>query len=199
MFTGIIAAVGSVEQLEPRGGDLRLTINTGKLDIADMQLGESVATSGVCLTVVEKSNRSYVADVSVETLSCTTIGDWSVGQQVNLERALRLADRLGGHLVSGHVDGIGEILERRSTARAEQFVVRAPQSLSKYLAFKGSVAVDGISLTLNAVSKDGFELTIVPHTLAETTMTNYKPGTKVNLEVDLVARYLERLQGEELK
>jgi len=199
MFTGIIAAVGRVEQLEPRGGDVRLTINTGKLDIADMQLGESVATSGVCLTVVEKSNRSYVADVSVETLSCTTIGDWSVGQQVNLERALRLADRLGGHLVSGHVDGIGEILERRSTARAEQFVVRAPQSLSKYLAFKGSVAVDGISLTLNAVSKDGFELTIVPHTLAETTMTNYKPGTKVNLEVDLVARYLERLQGEELK
>jgi len=199
MFTGIIAAVGTVEQLEPRGGDLRLTINTGKLDIVDMHLGESVATGGVCLTVVEKSTSSFVADVSVETLSCTTIGDWSVGQQVNLERALRLADRLGGHLVSGHVDGIGEILERQSTARAEQFVVRAPQNLSKYLAFKGSVAVDGISLTINAVSKDGFELTIVPHTLAETTMTNYKPGTKVNLEVDLVARYLERLQGEESK
>lgn len=199
MFTGIIAAVGEVAQIESRGGDLRLTINTGKLDIDDTQLGESVATSGVCLTVVEKTASGFVADVSVETLSCTTIGNWSVGQQVNLERALRLADRLGGHLVSGHVDGIGEVIERKTTARAEHFVVRAAEGLSKYLAFKGSVAVDGISLTLNAVAEDEFELTIVPHTLAETTMANYQPGTKVNLEVDLIARYLERLQGGELK
>lgn len=199
MFTGIIAAVGEVAQIEPRGGDLRLTINTGKLDIDDMQLGESVATSGVCLTVVEKTDSGFVADVSVETLACTTIGNWSVGQQVNLERALRLADRLGGHLVSGHVDGIGEVTQRKTTARAEHFVVKAPVDLSKYLAFKGSVAVDGISLTLNAVAEDEFELTIVPHTLAETTMAKYQPGTKVNLEVDLIARYLERLQGGELK
>lgn len=199
MFTGIIAAVGEVAQIEPRKGDLRLTINTGKLEIADMELGESVATSGVCLTVVEKTDSGFVADVSVETLACTTIGSWSVGQQVNLERALRLADRLGGHLVSGHVDGIGEVIRRKTTARAEHFVVRAPESLSKYLAFKGSVAVDGISLTLNAVDQEEFELTIVPHTLAETTMANYQPGTKVNLEVDLIARYLERLQGGELK
>lgn len=198
MFTGIIAAVGEVERMDHRGGDLRLTVNTGKLDIADIQLGESIATNGVCLTVVEQTDSGFGADVSVETLSCTTVGDWSVGQEVNLERALRLSDRLGGHLVSGHVDGIGEVVERKTTARAEHFVLKAPTSLSKYLAFKGSVAVDGISLTLNAVSGDEFELTIVPHTLAETTMKNYQSGTRVNLEVDLVARYLERLQGGDL-
>lgn len=198
MFTGIIAAVGEITGVEPRGGDLRVEIGTGKLDVSDVQLGESVATSGVCLTVVEKTANSFVADVSVETLARTTAGKWSVGQKVNLERALRLSDRLGGHLVSGHVDGVGEVIERKATARAEHFVVQAPGGLMKYFAFKGSVAVDGISLTLNAVSENTFELTIVPHTLEETTMASYQPGTQVNLEVDVIARYLERLQGGEV-
>ena len=198
MFTGIIAAVGRVESIEALKGDLRLAIHSDALDAADLQLGESIATNGVCLTVIEKRANGFSADVSVETLNRTTIGSWEVGRSVNLERALRLADRLGGHLVSGHVDGIGEVLSRATTARAEHFVLRAPESLSRYLAFKGSIAVDGISLTLNAVTGNQFDLTIVPHTLAHTTMADYQPGTAVNLEVDLIARYLERLQGEVL-
>jgi riboflavin synthase len=199
MFTGIIAAVGTVESIESLQGDVRLHIDTGPLDIADLQLGESIATNGVCLTVVEQMPRGFAADVSIETLDRTTIGGWQSGQRVNLERALRLADRLGGHLVSGHVDAVGEVVSRETTARAEHFVIQAPEKLARYLAYKGSVAVDGISLTVNAVSGRRFDLTIVPHTLDQTTMANYDEGTAVNLEVDLIARYLERLQGEETK
>ena len=194
MFTGIIAARGRVESIEFLQGDRRLTIGAGELDREDLQLGESIAVNGVCLTVVDRLAQGFAADVSVETLNCTTLGSWEVGQEVNLERALRLADRLGGHLVSGHVDGIGEILERQSTARAERFLVQAPDNLSRYLAPKGSIALDGISLTINTTTANKFELTIVPHTLDVTTMAHYQPGTRVNLEVDLVARYLERLQ-----
>ncbi|HFD80408.1 MAG TPA: riboflavin synthase, partial [Gammaproteobacteria bacterium] len=173
MFTGIIQAIGEVAALEPRGEDLRLRIRTGKLDLGPVRIGDSIATSGVCLTVVELPGDGYWADVSGETLSCTGIGDLQVGDRVNLETALTLATPLGGHLVSGHVDGIGEVLSRRDDGRSVRFRMRAPQSLARYIAAKGSVCVDGISLTVNAVEGADFELNIVPHTLVETTMGEF--------------------------
>lgn len=197
MFTGIVEAVGEVAVCEPRGGDVRLRIKTNELELADLQLGDSVSTNGVCLTVVELPGDGYVADVSSETLSLTTIGDWSVGTPVNLERALTPQTRMGGHLVSGHVDGIGEVVSRHPDARSERFRLRAPRELARYIAHKGSITVDGTSLTVNKVEGAEFELNIVPHTLEKTVIGTYKPGTRVNLEVDLIARYLERLlQGD---
>jgi len=193
MFTGIIQAVGTIASMENRGGDLRLGINTGKLPLEDVQLGDSIAVSGVCLTAVSLSSSGFVADVSGETLGLTTLGRLAVNDRVNLEKALTLATRLGGHLVSGHVDGIGEVIDRSTDARSVRFTIRAPDALARYIAMKGSICVDGISLTVNAVDGATFELNIVPHTLAETTMQDFQPGTRVNLEVDLVARYLERL------
>lgn len=193
MFTGIIQSVGTIASMENRGGDMRLGINTGKLPLDDVQLGDSIAVSGVCLTAVALSSTGFVADVSGETLGLTTLGRLAVDDRVNLEKALTLATRLGGHLVSGHVDGIGEITSRRTDARSVRFTIRAPDALARYIAVKGSICVDGISLTVNAVDGAAFELNIVPHTLAETTMQDFQPGTRVNLEVDLVARYLERL------
>ena len=193
MFTGIVEDVGEIVACESRGGDIRLRVKTHELDLAGIALGESIATNGVCLTVIDLPGDGYVVDVSVESLALTTIGDWAVGTPVNLERALTLETRLGGHLVSGHVDGVGEIIDRRSEARAECFRVRAPRELAKYIAHKGSITVDGTSLTVNKVEGAEFELTIVPHTLEKTVMGTYQPGTRVNLEVDLIARYLERL------
>ncbi len=193
MFTGIIQSVGKVAALEPRGGDLRLRIRTGKLDLADVQLGDSIAVNGVCLTAVELPGDGFWADVSGETLTRTTLGALRSGSRVNLEKALTPTTRLGGHLVSGHVDGIGEVVSRAPEARSERFVIRAPDTLAKYIAEKGSICVDGISLTVNAVRGAEFELNIVPHTLQETTMADFRPGTQVNLEVDIIARYLERL------
>ncbi len=193
MFTGIIQAMGRIQAVERRGTDLRLSIVVGKLPMADVVLGDSIAVNGVCLTVVENTAVSFVADVSSETLSRATLGDLDVGASVNLEKALTLATRLGGHLVSGHVDGIGEVRKRWSDGRSERFVIEAPLGIAKYIAEKGSICVDGISLTVNAVQATEFELNIVPHTLAETTMGAYKVGCKVNLEVDLIARYIERL------
>ncbi|GAA6166745.1 riboflavin synthase [Sessilibacter corallicola] len=193
MFTGIIEAVGDVVALEPKSGDLRVRIRTNKLDLNDVRLGDSIATNGVCLTVVDLPGDGYWADVSVETLKLTSVGQWQVGTRVNLEKALTPETRLGGHIVSGHVDGIGEVVNRYTDARAEQFFVKAPSSLAKYIAYKGSITVDGTSLTVNAVEGDTFQLTIVPHTVAETIFGDYKIGTKVNLEVDVIARYLERL------
>jgi riboflavin synthase len=193
MFTGIIQAVGKIARTEPKGGDLRLTINTGKLDLSDVQLGDSIAVNGVCLTAVVLPGDGFVADVSRESLSLTTLGDLKVGSAVNLEKALTLATRLGGHLVSGHVDGIGTVIERHDDARSVRFTVEAPAELARYIAHKGSITVDGTSLTVNGVDGARFELNIVPHTLAETIMDSYQPGSRVNLEVDLVARYLERL------
>lgn len=193
MFTGIIEAIGTVKSIDPRGGDVRLQIQTGKLDLSDVKIGDSICTSGCCLTVVELPGDGYVADVSVESLKLTTIGDWQVGSEVNLEKSLTPATRMGGHMVSGHVDDTAEVLSRESSARAEVFWIRAPQRLARYIAQKGSIAVDGISLTVNDVNGADFCLTIVPHTLQETVMDNYQAGTRVNLEVDLIARYLERL------
>lgn len=193
MFTGIIEAVGQVVAVLPKNGDLRLRIKTGGLDLADVQLGDSIATNGVCLTVVELPGDGYWADVSRETLDNTTIPQWRVGQNVNLEKALTPQTRLGGHIVSGHVDGVGEVVNRHPDARSERFRLRAPKALAKYIAHKGSITVDGTSLTVNTVDGAEFELNIVPHTLAHTIMGEYQPGSLVNLEVDVLARYLERL------
>ncbi len=193
MFTGIIEAIGSIRALSPKGGDVRVHVATGKLDLTDVKLGDSIAVNGVCLTAVELPGDGFWADVSRETLARTAFIDLKPGSPVNLEKALTPTSRLGGHLVSGHVDGVGEVLSREDNARAVQFRIRAPRELARYIAHKGSITVDGTSLTVNAVSGAEFELTIVPHTLAETIMAGYRPGRQVNLEVDLLARYLERL------
>ena len=193
MFTGIIESIGSIRAMTPKGGDVRVYVETGKLDLGDVKLGDSIAVNGVCLTAVELPGDGFWADVSRETLDVTAMVDLKPGSRVNLEKALTPTTRLGGHLVSGHVDGVGEILSREENARAIQFRVRAPRELAKYISHKGSITVDGTSLTVNAVDGAEFELTIVPHTLAETIMSDYRAGRKVNLEVDLLARYLERL------
>jgi riboflavin synthase len=197
MFTGIIEAVGEVVELTPNNGDISVRIGAGKLELTDVALGDSIATNGVCLTVVDLPGDGYRADVSRESLAFTTIEHWRVGQRVNLEKALTPTTRLGGHIVSGHVDGVGEVVSRRADARSERFRLRAPNGLARYIAHKGSITVDGTSLTVNKVEGAEFELNIVPHTLAETVMGDYAAGTKVNLEVDVLARYLERLlQGD---
>lgn len=193
MFTGIIEAVGKVVAIHPQKGDLRLRIQTGAMALTDVHLGDSIATNGVCLTVVELPGDGYWADVSRETLENTTIPTWSLGQPVNLEKALTPQTRLGGHIVSGHVDGVGEVVARYPDARSERFRLRAPKTLAKYIAHKGSITVDGTSLTVNLVDGAEFELNIVPHTLKWTIMNSYHAGSKVNLEVDVLARYLERL------
>jgi riboflavin synthase len=193
MFTGIIQATGTVAALEPRGGDLRITINAGKLPLADVMAGDSIAVSGVCLTAIDITDTGFSADVSGETLLCTVIGELAVNAAVNLEKALTLSTPLGGHLVSGHVDGIGAVVSRAADSRSVRIAIEAPAGLACYIATKGSICVDGVSLTVNQVDGAVFELNIVPHTLAETTLGDCRPGCKVNLEVDLVARYLERL------
>jgi riboflavin synthase len=197
MFTGIIQAVGTVVAKQARGGDMRLRIQTGKLALDDVALGDSICTNGVCLTVIELPGDGYWADVSVETLDFTTLGDLQPGSAVNLEKALTPASRLGGHIVSGHVDGVGEVESLNEDARSVRVVVRAPDPLARYIAHKGSICVDGTSLTVNAVHGARFELNIIPQTLQETIFGGYRPGSRVNLEVDLIARYLERLmQGD---
>jgi len=179
--------------MQRRGGDVRLRVRTSRLVLDDIHLGDSIATNGVCLTVVDLPGDGYLADVSLESLSLTTLGGLNVGSPLNLEKALTLSTPLGGHLVSGHVDGVGRVLERRVDARSVRFRIEAPPELARYIAHKGSICVDGASLTVNAVEGSRFELNIVPHTLQETIMEDYQAGTLVNLEVDLVARYLERL------
>jgi riboflavin synthase len=197
MFTGLIEGVGRVLALEPRGGDLRLRIGAGTLPFDDVALGESIAVSGVCLTVVEFDARpdapSFAADVSNETLALTTLGGLREGQAVNLERAMRPSDRLGGHLVSGHVDGLGRVERIEDDARAQRWRFSAPAALTKYIATKGSICVDGVSLTVNAVDAAGFEVALIPHTVSHTAFATTQVGDAVNLEVDLVARYVERL------
>lgn len=193
MFTGIVQAVGEIRALESVGGDARLRIAAGTLDLAAVQLGDSIAVSGVCLTVVEHDADEFVADVSQETLGLTTLGAARVGTRVNLEPSLTLASPLGGHLVSGHVDGVGTLVEREPDARSTRMRFELPAELGRYVAKKGSITVDGTSLTVNDVDRRDFSVNIVPHTLERTIMGGYETGTRVNLEVDLVARYLERL------
>lgn len=193
MFTGIIEAIGTVRRLESRGGDVRLHLGTGKLDMRDVHAGDSIATSGVCLTVVEYGSDWFSADVSLETLSLTTLGALGSGSRVNLEKAMAVSDRLGGHIVSGHVDGVGEVVSMHSDARSTRYRLRAPVTLARYIAHKGSVTVDGVSLTVNGVEGALFDLNIIPVTQAETLFGEYRVGARVNLEVDIIARYLERL------
>jgi riboflavin synthase len=200
MFTGIIEGVGRLAAREPRGGDVRFTFATGTLPWlggpgGDVRLGESIAVNGVCLTVVAFDAATFQADASTETLALTTLGTLAEGAALNLERAMRPSDRLGGHLVSGHVDGLGRVLSVHDDARAQRWRFAAPASLLKYIAKKGSICVDGVSLTVNAVDAEGFEVALIPHTVAHTRFAQTAPGDPVNLEIDLVARYVERLLG----
>jgi len=195
MFTGIIEGVGRLAARQPQGGDVRFTFEVGTLPFEQVQLGESVAVNGVCLTVIAFDARSFQADASTETLSLTTLGDLGEGAVLNLERAMRPTDRLGGHLVSGHVDGLGRVLSIHDDARAQRWRFAAPAALLKYIAKKGSICVDGVSLTVNEVDAEGFEVALIPHTVAHTRFAQTGIGDAVNLEIDLVARYVERLLG----
>lgn len=195
MFTGIIEAVGRLAARETRGGDARLRIAVGGLPFADAELGESIAVNGVCLTVVAFDGGHFEADASNETLALTTLGALAEGAPLNLERAMRPTDRLGGHIVSGHVDGVGRVLDVREDGRAQRWRFAMPRSLAKYVAQKGSICVDGVSLTVNVAEAEAFEVALVPHTVAHTAFSATRVGDPVNLEVDLVARYLERLRS----
>lgn len=191
MFSGIVAAVGRIAHLQALEKGLRLTVEAPGLDLSDVALGDSIAHGGVCLTVIEKAGAAYKVDVSRETLDCT-VGLDAPGE-VNLEKALRLADRLGGHLVTGHVDGVGEVLKFERIGESHELVIRAPKPLAKYIARKGSITVSGVSLTVNRVDQTDFSINLIPHTVAVTTLKHLQAGSKVNLEIDLVARYIERM------
>jgi riboflavin synthase len=193
MFTGIIQAVGTIRALTRGANALRMTVNAGALDLSDVNLGDSIAVSGPCLTVTSLVGDGFTVDVSPETLAHTTLGGLSPGSRVNLEKALALSDRLGGHLVSGHVDGVGQVVARDTRGDYEFFRISTPPNLLRYIAHKGSISVEGVSLTVNAVAGDQFELLLIPHTLTATTLGALGVGSAVNLEVDLIARYLERL------
>ena len=192
MFSGIVAAVGRIEHIEPLADGIRLTVDTNGLDLADVIVGDSIAHSGVCLTVVEMNGARLKYDVSRETLNCT-IGLDAVGNEVNLEKALRLADRLGGHLVTGHVDGVGEVVKFAPIRESHELVIRAPAAIAGYIAKKGSITVNGVSLTVNRVERRDFWINLIPHTVAMTNLKHLQAGSRVNLEIDLIARYVERM------
>lgn len=196
MFTGIVQGVGAIRAVEPRGGDVTLWVDTGSVSLADVQIGGSIAVSGACLTAVQLEPHAFAADVSRETLSLTTAGEWKSGTRVNLEKALTAGQALGGHYVTGHVDGVGRVVSRHDDARSVRVEFEVPQELARYVARKGSVCVDGVSLTVNGVSGRRFDVNLVPHTLELTVLGGYQPGTRVNLEVDIIARYLERMLEE---
>ena len=193
MFTGIIEGVGRRAAREPIGGDVRFTFAVGSLPFEQVQMGESIAVNGVCLTVIDFDGSSFKADASTETLDLTTLGGLAEGAVINLERAMRPTDRLGGHLVSGHVDGLGQVLSIHDDARAQRWRFAAPAALLRYIAKKGSICVDGVSLTVNEVDAQGFDVALIPHTVANTAFAATGVGSAVNLEIDLVARYVERL------
>lgn len=192
MFSGIVAAVGRIEHIEPLADGVRLTVDTNGLDLADVILGDSIANSGVCLTVIERDGPRVKFDVSRETLNCT-VGLDGAGNEVNLEKALRLADRLGGHLVTGHVDGVGEVQKFAPIGESHELVIRAPSAIAGYIARKGSVTVNGVSLTVNRVDGRDFSINLIPHTVAMTNLKHLQAGSRVNLEIDLIARYVERM------
>lgn len=197
MFTGIIEALGTVDSLQLRGGEWRLSVHSAALDFSDVVLGDSIAVNGVCLTVTRLGHQVFDADVSNETMQLTTLHSLGKGGRVNLEKALTPVKRLGGHIVSGHVDGVGELLDRRPDGGSIRMDFRAPDALAKYIAQKGSICIDGTSLTVNTVNGSTFSINVIPHTQAQTIIQDYRAGQKVNLEVDLISRYLERLmQGD---
>jgi len=193
MFTGIVQGVATVRAIEPRGGDVTLVFDTAGVSLADIELGGSIAVSGVCLTAIRCDDSSFAADVSRETLSLTTLGEWVVGSRVNLEKALQAGQALGGHYVTGHVDGVGELVSRHDDARSVRMEFRVPRDLARYVARKGSICIDGVSLTVNSARGDRFDVNLVPHTLEVTTLGRLEPGSRVNLEVDIIARYVERM------
>ena len=193
MFTGIIEATGHIARIEQIGGDWRLHLESRAMSFSDVALGDSIAVSGVCLTAIAIYGNGFAADVSTETLDCTTLGFHKVGDLVNLEKALTPQSRLGGHIVSGHVDGVGELLGRKPDSRSERLQFRVPQALSRYIAQKGSVCIDGVSLTVNEVQGNEFSVNIIPHTAVRTTLHLYQTGRKMNIEVDVIIRYLEKL------
>ena len=198
MFTGIVQGVGTVRAIEQRGGDVTLVFDTAGVSLADIELGGSVAVSGVCLTATRFDASSFAADVSRETLSLTTLGDWVVGSRVNLEKALLAGQALGGHYVTGHVDGVGELVSRHDDARSVRMEFRVPPELARYVARKGSICIDGVSLTVNGARGDRFDVNLVPHTLEVTTLGGLQAGSRVNLEVDIIARYVERMMHPDL-
>ena len=191
MFTGIIQSTGKIKSITPAGEDLKLNIQVGTLDMSDVKIGDSIAVNGVCLTAVTFDATHFEAHVSKETLNCTVGLD--VTREVNLEKALRLSDRLGGHLVSGHVDGVGQVVRFEPAGDCWLLMVRAPHALSRYVAVKGSIAIDGVSLTVNTVEQDTFSMNLIPHTIEHSTLKQLGIGSRVNLEVDLIARYVERM------
>lgn len=193
MFTGIIEAVGYVANVTQQQGDIRLRVATQSLDLSDVKLGDSIATNGVCLTVVTLHGDGFEADVSRESIAHTRISQWQMGDKLNLEKAMMPTTRMGGHIVSGHVDGVGRVQSRKADARSVRFDIEAPADLCRYIAAKGSITVDGVSLTTNALTATGFSLNIVPHTAEQTTLCDLQPGHHVHLEVDVIARYLEQL------
>jgi len=198
MFTGIVQGVATVRAIEPRGGDVTLVFDTAGISLADIELGGSIAVSGVCLTATRFDNGSFAADVSRETLSLTTLGDWVVGTRVNLEKALLAGQALGGHYVTGHVDGVGELVGRHDDARSVRMEFQVPPELARYVARKGSICIDGVSLTVNGARGNRFDVNLVPHTLAVTTLGGLQAGSRVNLEVDIIARYVERMMHPDL-
>ncbi|MBP7608394.1 MAG: riboflavin synthase [Steroidobacteraceae bacterium] len=198
MFTGIVQGVGTVRAIEPRGGDVTLVFDTAGVSLADIEPGGSVAVSGVCLTATRFDAASFAADVSRETLSLTTLGDWVVGSRVNLEKALLAGQALGGHYVTGHVDGVGQLVSRHDDARSVRMEFRVPPELARYIARKGSICIDGVSLTVNGARGDRFDVNLVPHTLEVTTLGGLQAGSRVNLEVDIIARYVERMMHPDL-
>lgn len=196
MFTGIVQGVGRIRSVEPRGGDVAMWIETGDVALAGVEVGGSIAVNGCCLTAIELEPRAFRADLSRETLSLTTAGEWASGTSVNLEKALTAGQALGGHYVTGHVDGVARVVARHDDARSVRVEFEVPAGLGRYVARKGSVTVDGVSLTVNGVSGNRFDVNLVPHTLEVTILGGYGAGTRVNLEVDIIARYLERLVAE---
>lgn len=193
MFTGIVEATGRIVRTEPRGGDVRLVVDGGKLGLDDVAIGDSIAVSGVCLTAVAIEGNTFAVDVSNETLSRTSLGTLGDGARVNLEKALRLADRLGGHLMAGHVDGLGRVAAIQPDARSQRWTFELPAELARYAAPKGSIAIDGVSLTINEVDGRRFGVNLIPHTFEVTTLGDRKVGDAVNIEVDMIMRYVERL------
>lgn len=198
MFTGIVETKGTLEQKIDIGGDCRLVINTGNLSLAACSTGDSISVSGACLTMLDPEPHRFSADVSQETLSLTILGGLEAGGEVNLELAMGLEDRMGGHMVTGHVDGLAKLVNRHEDARSERFEFEVPAELSKYIARKGSACIDGVSLTVNGVDGNRFDVCLIPHTMEITTLGRLQPGDAVNLEVDLIARYLERLMAPEV-
>lgn len=196
MFTGIIEAVGSIGSIEDIGSDKRFVLNTKSLDLSDVKRGDSICVNGVCLTVVGLEDNGFSTDVSVETLSCTTFNELVADDKVNLEKALQLSSRLSGHMVAGHVDGKGIVQKKYTDARSERFEIKYPAELGKYICKKGSICIDGVSLTINDVDESTFSVNIIPHTIKETIFSEYIEGTQVNLEVDIVARYMESLVSD---